>query len=59
MAEPEDFTDDNVQFIASNGMKFYISKLITKDDLKFYLVFVDINGSKNLIQLNIPTNLLI
>lgn len=46
MAEPEDFTDDNVQFIASNGMKFYISKLITKDDLKFYLVFVDINGSK-------------
>ena len=32
MAEPEDFTDDNVQFIASNGMKFYISKLITKDD---------------------------
>ena len=33
-----------VQFVASNGMKFYISKLLGDAELKFYLVYVDING---------------
>lgn len=42
-----DFTDDKVQFIANNGMKFYISKFYqdTADaEASFYLLFVDING---------------
>ena len=43
----DNFSDDKVQFIASNGMKFYISKRLgTADDFYFYLVFVDINGNK-------------
>lgn len=33
-----------LQFTASNGMKFYISKMLGNDDVKFYLVFVDLNG---------------
>jgi len=40
----DDFSDDNVQFTATNGMKFYISKMLGDDELKFYLVFVDTNG---------------
>ena len=42
----DEFLDEKVQFVATNGMKFYISNLITgPDDLKFYLVFVDLNGN--------------
>lgn len=43
------FTDEKVQFVASNGMKFYITKQlggVNEGDVKFYLVFVDINGEK-------------
>lgn len=42
----DSFTDDKVQFIANNGMKYYISDLISDDDIKFYLVFADTNGDK-------------
>lgn len=38
--------ENKIQFTASNGMKFYISKMLGDDDAKFYLVFVDINGDK-------------
>lgn len=40
----DDFS--NPQFIANNGMIFYISNKIGDDDLSFYLVFVDLNGTK-------------
>ena len=42
----DSFTDENVQFIATNGMKFYTSRNIWDSDIKFYLVFIDINGDK-------------
>lgn len=41
------FSDDKVQFVATNGMKFYISKRLgSATDFYFYLVFVDVNGNK-------------
>lgn len=46
LARPEDFTDQNVQFTASNGMKFYITKMLGNSDINFYLLFVDLNGTK-------------
>ena len=42
----DNFTDDNVQFIANNGMKFYITRRLGDDELYFYIVFVDLNGNK-------------
>lgn len=42
----DSFTDEKVQFVANNGMKYYISNLIKDDDIKFYLVFIDTNGDK-------------
>ena len=46
----DSFIDENVQFTANNGMKFYISKRLGDVDdpagFYFYLVFVDINGNK-------------
>lgn len=44
--------EDRVQFTASNGMIFYISNMLEgtvgtgteAEDIKFYLVFVDVNG---------------
>ncbi len=41
----DEFLDENVQFTATNGMKFYISKMLG-DNYKFYLVFVDTNGTR-------------
>lgn len=39
------FDEDNIQFTATNGMDFYISKKLSVDDtFEFYLVFVDTNG---------------
>lgn len=45
-----DFSDENIQFITSNSMKFYISKLYKiKDTLgnetKFFVVYIDLNGN--------------
>lgn len=44
----DSFTDDNVQFTATNGTKFYITKLFKGEDipLPFYIVFIDINGTR-------------
>lgn len=42
----DEFLDENVQFTATNGMKFYISKMLGDDSYKFYLVFVDTNGTR-------------
>lgn len=42
----DDFSDENIQFVATNGMKFYISKMLGDEDFKFYLVFVDVNGTR-------------
>lgn len=42
----DEFLDENVQFTATNGMKFYISKMLGDDAFKFYLVFVDVNGTR-------------
>jgi len=44
----DEFLDENVQFTANNGMRFYITKMLNNDvdDFKFYLVFVDTNGTK-------------
>ncbi len=46
-----DFNDNNVQFTAVNGIKFYISRMysLTYDastTLKYYLVFADLNGER-------------
>lgn len=39
--------EKKAQFIASNGMQFYITKMLGQEDgLHFYLVFVDVNGRK-------------
>ena len=42
----DSFAEDNIQFTATNGMRFYISKLLGDDELPFYIVFVDVNGQK-------------
>ena len=45
----DSFTDDGVQFITHNGMKFYISPRVGNvetDGVSFHLIFVDINGNK-------------
>ena len=48
----DDFSSDavrnNIQFTATNGMEFYISKRLhsVEHGFYFYLVFVDINGKK-------------
>ena len=43
----DDFPDKNIQFISTNGMRFYISdRLGDENSVEFYLVFVDTNGEK-------------
>ena len=50
LARKEDFTEDKVQFVAANGMKFYMTKQLwvedDEDQFKYYIVFVDVNGNK-------------
>lgn len=41
-----EFLDEKVQFVANNGMKFYITNRLGDDDYHFYIVYVDINGNK-------------
>ncbi len=56
----DEFLDENVQFTATNGMKFYISNLIKETvsvpvktnpghyqgiEFQFYIVYVDLNGN--------------
>lgn len=38
--------ESKAQFYANNSMRFYITKMITYGDLKFYIVLVDVNGKK-------------
>ena len=50
-AADSEFKPEKVQFIANNGMKFYISKRLNvynpvETDYYYYLVFVDVNGDK-------------
>lgn len=44
----DSFPQENVKFISSNGMKFYISDMIEDEEtnISFYIIFVDINGDK-------------
>lgn len=50
LATPADFAYTKVQFIANNGMKFYLTGRLGDGNLEngmyFYIVYVDINGSK-------------
>ena len=47
LAKDDDFNNDTLQFTATNGMRFYISKQLTMaSGDKFYLVFVDVNGER-------------
>ena len=42
------FTDANVQFTATNGVRFWISKRYPSDDnkMKFFIIYADLNGVK-------------
>lgn len=43
----DSFEDKNIQFVSTNGMKFYLSNLIADGTTTpFYLIFVDLNGDK-------------
>ena len=42
-----EFTESNIKFTTSNGARFYISRRLGDEDaFYFYLVFVDVNGSR-------------
>ena len=62
-ATKPEFTSENVQFVTSNSMKFYISTLNGVEDYvkeegkrketQFFIVYVDLNGNKNPNRINV------